>query len=227
MSGFNLDLLGAMLNDVAPFDVRLQAYESLASTNQTLWKLMQQGAPVGTAVIALEQTAGKGQWGRQWSSNKGGLYLSLALEPNMRSDRASWLTICTAWGIASQLRRYEIPVRLKWANDLILNRRKLGGILTETRIQRHIITQAVVGVGINWINPVPEEGINLQEFIATIDSLEKLAAAAIAGIAIGYSYCNPQKFPEIIPLYRQLLTADTYADTMDLSEIFFQQLQLD
>lgn len=52
------------------------------------------------------------------------------------------------------------------ANDLILNQRKLGGILTETKISGQFITQAVIGVGLNWENPVPEIGINLQTFFA-------------------------------------------------------------
>jgi len=63
------------------------------------------------------------------------------------------------------LREHGIPVGLKWPNDLMLCGRKLGGILTETKVQQGRITKAVVGVGINW-NPVPETGINLLSFQA-------------------------------------------------------------
>ncbi|PSB05164.1 biotin--[acetyl-CoA-carboxylase] ligase [Merismopedia glauca] len=223
--GFNRELVGYWLGDRLPLKINLQVYDTLASTSETLWKLMEKGASPGTVVVALQQTAGRGQWGRQWSSNLGGLYLSLALTPNLPTAHSSYLTICTAWGIATQLRDYEIPVELKWPNDLILDRRKLGGILTETRIQQDLITQAVVGVGINWTNRVPEVGINLQDFLTKIDSLEKLAALTIQGIVLGYSYCNPQKFKTIIPAYKQLLTSDTYRDTTAESELFFQQLE--
>lgn len=226
MSGFNRDLVIAWLGDSASFKVHLQVYDTLPSTSQKLWELIDQGVSAGNAVIALQQSNGRGQWGRQWSSSIGGLYLSLALEPNLRSDRASWLTICTAWGIATQLREHQVPVSLKWANDLILDKRKLGGILTETRIHQNTVSQAVVGVGINWINPVPEVGINLQNYVS-IDSLEKLAALTIKGILLGYNCCLPNKFKDIIPLYQQLLTGDTYADTTAEAELFFQQLQLD
>ncbi len=69
--------------------------------------------------------------------------------------------------------------------------RKLGGILTETKVQQGRITKAVVGVGINWANPVPESGINLQslqetQLGATIASLEMLTAVTLIGIASGH-----------------------------------------
>jgi BirA family transcriptional regulator, biotin operon repressor / biotin---[acetyl-CoA-carboxylase] ligase len=222
---FNPDIASDLLKD-ADINLNLRVYNTLASTSQTLWQAIAQGASPGTVIIALQQTAGKGQWGRQWSSSLGGLYLSLALAPNLPAAHSSYLTVCSAWGIATQLRELEIPVRLKWPNDLILNQRKLGGILTETRIQQDVITKAVVGVGINWMNRVPEVGINLEDFLTQIDSLEKLAAITIQGILLGYSYCNPIKFKTIIPAYKQLLTSDTYKDTTAESELFFQQLEL-
>jgi BirA family biotin operon repressor/biotin-[acetyl-CoA-carboxylase] ligase len=231
---FNRELVDYWLGDYIersalaslPIKINLQVYDTLASTNQTLWKLIDQGASVGTVVVALQQTAGRGQWGRQWSSNLGGLYLSCALAPDLLVAHSSYLTISTAWGIATELRKHQIPVKLKWLNDLILDHRKLGGILTETRIQQDLITQAVVGVGINWINLVPEVGINLQGFLDAINSLEKLAALTIQGIFSGYSYCSPHKFKTIIPGYKELLTSDTYSDTTAESELFFQQLEL-
>ena len=58
-------------------------------------------------------------------------------------------------GIATVLRHYELPVSIKWSNDLILDRRKLGGIKIETKNDKNKLTKAVVGVGINWQNLVP------------------------------------------------------------------------
>jgi BirA family transcriptional regulator, biotin operon repressor / biotin---[acetyl-CoA-carboxylase] ligase len=222
---FNPDIVSYLLKD-ADINLNIRVYNSLASTSQALWNAIAQGASLETVVIALQQTAGKGQWGRQWSSSLGGLYLSLALAPNLPAAHSSYLTVCSAWGIATQLRNFQIPVWLKWPNDLILNQHKLGGILTETRIQQNIITKAVVGVGINWTNPVPEVGINLQDFLTQFDSLEKLAAITIQGILLGYNYCHPIKFKTIIPAYKQLLTSDTYKDTTVESDLFFQQLEL-
>ncbi len=193
-----------------PFSVHL--FETLPSTNQKLWQLIHQGAEPGTVVIANEQTAGKGQWGRQWSSPSGGLYLSVALAPNLPAQHSYQLTLCSAWGIAMALRDRAIPVGLKWPNDLILWERKLGGILTETKVRQRKITHAVVGVGINWANPVPTTGVNLQSFQAnhpssSIKSLEMLAAVTLLGIASGYEMCSPARIDTLLPSYHKLLTS--------------------
>lgn len=179
----------------------LHIYETLPSTNQTLWELINNGAKPGSVVIATQQTAGRGQRGHQWYSAIGGLYLSYALAPNIPVSESFQLTIRTAWGIATTLNALGIPVQLKWLNDLVINRRKLGGILTETKVNQGIVTKAVVGVGINWTNTVPETGINLSSFINTISSLEMLAAATIQGIEKGIN----EPVANLLPAYEQLL----------------------
>ena len=189
----------------------IHAFETLPSTNQMLWNLIDQGAEPGTVVIATQQTAGRGQWGRQWSSPSGGLYLSVAIAPNLPAQHSYQLTLCSAWGIATELRARGIPVGLKWPNDLMLCGRKLGGILTETKVQQGRITKAVVGVGINWANPVPETGINLQSFQANqsapIASLEMLAAVTLLGIASGNQRCSQAGIDALLPSYEKLLTS--------------------
>ncbi len=179
----------------------LHIYETLPSTNQTLWQLVKAGAKPGSVVIAAQQTAGRGQRGHQWYSPIGRLYLSYSLAPNIPVSESFQLTIRTAWGIATTLNTLGIPVQLKWLNDLVINRRKLGGILTETKVNQGIITKAAIGVGINWTNTVPETGINLSSFIDTIPSLEMLAAITIQGIEKGIS----EPVANLIPAYEQLL----------------------
>lgn len=185
-------------------------FDQLPSTNQTLWELLTQGATSGTVVIAAQQTAGRGQWGRQWQSTLGGLYLSLALTPNIPACNSTQLTLCSAWGIAIALRAYNIPVFLKWPNDLLLLGRKLGGILTETRVQQRLIKKAVVGVGINWRNAVPESGINLQSFYEqelnpAVTGLEMLAAIVIQGLNLGYKRWSKAGVQALLPSYLELL----------------------
>lgn len=179
----------------------LHIYETLPSTNQTLWQRVEEGAKPGSVVIAVEQTKGRGQRGHQWYSPRGGLYLSIALAPNIPVSESFQLTIRTAWGVATTLNALGIPVRLKWLNDLWLNDRKLGGILTETKINQGIITSAIVGVGINWTNPVPETGINLSSYINTISSLEMLATITIQGIQKGID----EPVANLVPAYEELL----------------------
>lgn len=191
--------------------ITIHRFPSLASTNQTLWELLDQGYPEGTVVISSEQTAGRGQWGRQWESSPGGLYLSLALKPNWASTSGGDLTIATAWGIATTLRQHHIPLQLKPPNDLFLEGRKLGGILTETRIQREKITSAVIGVGINWANSVPEVGINLQSYwqhqhiTPQISSLSRLEEITLEGIFFGYKQLLTAGLDSFLPNYQNLL----------------------
>lgn len=226
-------LLGAYSQ--TPLNLSFYIFETLPSTNQTLWELIDQGAAPGTVVIAEQQTAGKGQWGRQWQSSVGGLYLSMAFAPNLPATNAAGLTISSAWGIATELRRHGIPVLIKWPNDLVLEGRKLGGILTETRVNKGQITTAIVGVGINWANPVPETGINLQSFfqeagVSTISlewedkkapktppvtSLEMLGAIAIQGLLSGYQHAQPEKIDTLLPYYLELLSSQGHSVVVD------------
>jgi BirA family transcriptional regulator, biotin operon repressor / biotin---[acetyl-CoA-carboxylase] ligase len=193
-----------------PQEISLHLFETLPSTNQTLWDLLNQGATCGTVVIAAQQTAGRGQWGRQWESTLGGLYLSVALTPHLQASHSAQLTMSSAWGIATALRSYDIPVTLKWPNDLLLLGRKLGGILTETRVHQGQITKAVVGIGINWSNSVPEWGITLRSFYeknlsARVTSLEVLAAIVIQGLRFGYQSWLEQGIESLLPSYLELL----------------------
>ena len=190
----------------------IHIYDELESTNQTLWDLMEQGAKAGTVAIARQQTAGKGQWGRQWTSAIGGLYLSFALEPSIPVHHSPHLILSTVWGVALALRACQLPVSIKWPNDLVVEQSpaqlyKLGGILTETRITGQSIHQAVIGIGLNGANPVPQPGINLMNVPSPepLDSLNKLAAIAIYGIRSGWYRLQSGGIEAMLKDYNQLL----------------------
>lgn len=180
-----------------------------ASTNQYLWESIEENNSLPLAVIARQQTAGKGQWGRQWQSLPGGLYLSVGIKTHLKSEFFPHLVMATAWGIAEALRKYDVPVFIKWFNDLILLSKKLGGIKIETRTKQEFITHAVVGVGINWTNAVPAPGISLQSYYQTpieprIVSLEQLTAITIYGILFGYQSYLELGIEQIRDNYLQL-----------------------
>ncbi len=190
----------------------MHSFDRLDSTNIRIWELVEGGIETPVAVMALQQTAGKGQWGHSWVSAGGGLYLSVALDVDLDLKDNPHLIMATAWGIATVLRYYQLPVTIKWSNDLILERRKLGGIKIETRNIDRKIAKAVVGVGINWRNPVPDVGINLQSYYeerisVSIDSLEELTAIACYGIVLGY----------------QLLSGFWYRSTVSQIHCYFKQ----
>ena len=175
--------------------IQINVFSCLTSTNEKLWELIDNDIKIPTATVSLQQTAGKGQWGKNWQSGLGGLYLSVALKCNLALENSFHLVMATAEGITNILRFYQLPVTIKWSNDLILDDRKLGGIKIETRTQDRIIKYAVIGVGLNWKNPVPTIGINLDDYykepninqrIHDINSLEQLTAIATVGILKGY-----------------------------------------
>ncbi len=210
-----LEFTGDLERDIGLY---VHIFEELESTNKTVWELMDNGAPPGTVAIAERQTSGRGQWGRQWSSPPGGLYLSVGLAPNLPVAKSFPLTLASVWGIATVLRNYHLPVLIKWPNDLILNRRKLGGILIETKVKSQVITKAVVGVGINWENSVPPTGINLQSYQieqmsnqvalkkpAFCESLEMLGAITLWGIASGIHYMLNESEEKLLSRYSAIL----------------------
>ena len=210
---FNLDRYNkalATLNNLEVFKLPLHVFERIPSTNQKLWELIDQGEQLPVAAIALSQTAGRGQWGKQWQSQPGGLYLSVGLLTQIPVTNAAHLTLVSAWGIANALHQHHVPVQLKWLNDLILDRRKLGGIKCETRLGQGRITQAVIGIGINWTNSVPEGGINLQAFVKStpaIASLEALAALTVSGLFWGYQRYLSAGIDNVLSSYLKLLNS--------------------
>jgi BirA family biotin operon repressor/biotin-[acetyl-CoA-carboxylase] ligase len=184
-------------------------FKTIPSTDRAAWEFLASGRVPPFVVIADRQSAGRGQRGRRWLSETGGLYLSLALAPDLAVDRHPHLVLAVAWGIASRLRSHGIPVALKWPNDLVIGGQKLGGIKIETRVRSGKISRAVIGVGINWCNPVPATGVNLRAFLTprygrALDSLERLAAVTIDAIRSGYDYYLARDIEGLLAAYLRL-----------------------
>ncbi|MEL6496661.1 MAG: biotin--[acetyl-CoA-carboxylase] ligase [Cyanobacteria bacterium J06623_7] len=195
-----------------PQAIFISAFDRLTSTNTKLWSILDSGGTCPVGAIAGHQTAGKGQWGHSWVSHVGGLYLSVGLDVDLDLAYYPHLVMATAWGIASVLRHYQLPVTIKWLNDLILDCHKLGGIKIETRNQNHKLTQAVVGVGINWHNSVPAPGINLKSYYQNkqgdrISSLEELTAITTYGILWGYKYYLAVGIEQLLAKYLEICSS--------------------
>ena len=164
------------------------------STNEGLWHLINTGVSAGTVLLADVQISGRGQWGRQWQSLPGGLYLSLSLKPDLLVQDGPYLTIAGVWGLVSSLRNLGISAQVKWPNDIIVQGKKLGGLLAETRVEGNIIRDVVIGLGLNGFNPVPLTGISIREIFqpdlppSPLNTLEGLAAVALMGLNQGYLY---------------------------------------
>jgi len=132
------------------------------STNNFAKKLARYGAAEGTVVVAEEQTAGRGRHGRKWFSPKGGLYFSIILRPKVKVNEAVGIVVVAGLAAVKVLSEdYGLKVEVKWPNDVLLDGKKVCGILAEMSSVGEEVNYVVVGIGIN-VNSViakdfPEE----------------------------------------------------------------------
>lgn len=126
-------------------------YEELDSTNSRAKKLADEGLPHGTLVLTESQTAGKGRRGRQWASPAGsGVWMTLILKPKIQPASASMLTLVAALAVQRAVNRLTgLTALIKWPNDIVVNGKKVCGILTEMSSEVDYIHYVVVGIGIN------------------------------------------------------------------------------
>lgn len=129
----------------------MRALGEVTSTNDLLKELALQGAAEGIAVVARAQTRGRGRGGRVWVSQAGaGVYLSVLLRPALQVSDAGWLAILGGVAAAFALEDLGLKsVTLNWPNDVLVNGRKIAGVLVEPRIGSERIEFAVVGIGVN------------------------------------------------------------------------------
>lgn len=167
-------------------DAPVYFMESVDSTNTRLKELARQGAPHGTVVAALGQTGGRGRLGRSFASPPGGLYLSILWRPDFPPEKAARLSCAGALAASAAIEEVcGISPNIKWPNDLLLNEKKISGILTEAAWQGEGGGFVIVGTGIN-VNterfPEGLKGIASSLYLETGRSweLERLTAAFIA-----------------------------------------------
>ncbi|MDA3130168.1 biotin--[acetyl-CoA-carboxylase] ligase [Aliibacillus thermotolerans] len=125
--------------------------KEVTSTQDIAHQLVQEGAEEGTIVIADKQTKGKGRLGRPWHSmEEKGLWFSIILRPDIPPQVAPQLTLLTAVAVQEGLERAtDLPVEIKWPNDILLRGKKIAGILTEMHSELDRIQAIVVGIGLN------------------------------------------------------------------------------
>ena len=126
-------------------------YEETDSTNQDAKELATEGAEHGTLVIADMQTAGRGRRGRTWLSPAGeSVYMSLLLRPRCKPNQASALTLVMAFAVLQAVKELKPQnCGIKWPNDIVMDGKKICGILTEMGMKKMDIDYVVIGVGIN------------------------------------------------------------------------------
>ncbi|MDY6775749.1 MAG: biotin--[acetyl-CoA-carboxylase] ligase [Halobacteria archaeon] len=123
--------------------------EEVPSTNSVASQLARDGAPEGTVVLADVQRQGKGRRGREWTSPSGGVWMSGVLRPEIPPRSASVITVAASVAVARGLEEAGVEPRIKWPNDVLVDGKKICGILVEIQADAESVEHAVVGIGIN------------------------------------------------------------------------------
>ena len=131
--------------------VRLIRYDSVDSTNRVARDLGYQGAEEWTVVHALEQTAGRGRNKNEWFSPRGNLFLSAVLKPKVKFEKWPELSFVISLAVADTVEdlTHNSSVALKWPNDVLVNKKKIAGILLESALNAKKESFLIAGVGIN------------------------------------------------------------------------------
>ena len=130
-----------------------QAYyfDSIDSTQNQALKMADDPANNGTVIIAAKQTGGKGRSGRKWISPKGGIWLSIILQPKFDISITTLFPIASALALSNALEKtLKISPELKWPNDLTIKGKKVAGMLVDVSLESNRIENMVLGVGINF-----------------------------------------------------------------------------
>lgn len=142
------------MEDLSQLDelYHLISLDVVDSTNEEAARLAREGAPAGTLVWAKSQLGGKGRRGREWISPGGNLYMSLILRPNILLTQAPQLSFVAAVAVFNAL-CFTLPqtakIHMKWPNDILVEGKKIAGILLESSAQGDMLEWLVVGIGVN------------------------------------------------------------------------------
>ncbi|MBI4459060.1 MAG: biotin--[acetyl-CoA-carboxylase] ligase [Acidobacteria bacterium] len=133
------------------FGCHVHHFYKIDSTMNEAGRLAAGGAPHGTLVLAEEQTAGRGRFGRTWFSERSaGIYLTLILRPELSPSAAPILTLLAGVALAEVLQESSgLPMDLRWPNDVLTNGKKCAGILVEMTAEPERIAYVLVGIGVN------------------------------------------------------------------------------
>ena len=191
-------------------DLRLRCFAEIGSTNTALKELANRGEGAGLAFVAGRQTAGRGRMGRSFfSPEDSGVYLSLLLRPDMPADQSTGITACAAVAVAETLEELSgRKVGIKWVNDLLVEGKKVCGILTEASLdcENGQLSYAVVGIGVNALEPAggfPEELRDIAGAVFPERSLPELRCRLAAEILDRlWRYCGGETLQDCFNAYR-------------------------
>ncbi len=143
-----------------------------------------------TAIIAREQTGGKGTKGRSFSSPRGGVYLSLVRYYPCKAENSFSLMIASCMAVVKTLELYGVSAGVKWPNDVFLNGKKICGILIKNSFEGENVKKSITGIGVNVNNDIPKDladiAINLKSVVGEVD-IEDFYKRLIENLYADYS----------------------------------------
>lgn len=158
-------------------NIEIYNYKTISSTNEVAKNLALSGAKHGTVVISEEQTAGKGRLGRSfYSPANTGIYMSIILRPNLTAMDSVLITTSSSVIICEAIKKVTgIDCQIKWINDIYLNNKKVGGILTEasTNFESGTIDYLILGIGINFNPPKDDFPKELKSIASSLFNNDK------------------------------------------------------
>ncbi|MBW2979845.1 biotin--[acetyl-CoA-carboxylase] ligase [Candidatus Woesearchaeota archaeon] len=175
-------------------------FRKLSSTNDKA-----RSYPEGSVVVADEQAKGRGRFGRKWSSARGGLYLSIVLEP---AEQPGYLTFIAAISTQKAIKGIAgINTKLKWPNDVLYDDKKLCGILSESVFSGRK-SKMVVGIGLNVNNKIPKslskKAVSLKSIIRKQVNNEKLLNLTLKEFKKLYSDYKNKRYKKISNTWKKL-----------------------
>lgn len=185
------------------YDIHI--FDTLDSTNT--WLQNHSHYPQGTVAIADHQSQGKGRNGRSFHSPKGsGIYCSLLLKPTQQiNDILTYTAMAAVAGVRAIQEQYQITPSIKWLNDILLDHKKLAGILCEGKLYQNRMEYLIIGIGINvhsFIRPLELESIAAS--IEDFTNIKKTRNELIAKF-LSYFYSYYVKGQDFKSFYRQHL----------------------
>lgn len=213
MASWKEELQSQMIDKAAGKETSLLCFDIIDSTNLEAVRQAQAGAKGGLWIVADAQSQGKGRRGRSWESPAGSnVFMSLLLRPFFLPDKASMVTLVMALSVAQAIREATgLAAEIKWPNDIVINRKKAVGILTELAVSEGFIQHLVCGVGINvnqeeFLKEISQTATSLfLESGREVDRVE-LIIRVMERFEENYKvFCRKQNMADLLPAYHELL----------------------
>ena len=187
----------------------IKYFESIGSTMDVAFQSGVEGACEGFVVCAESQTKGKGRLGRHWVSPKGkGIYMSVILRPKLMPSDVARLTLLSAVAVCESIEKIcNVHAKIKWPNDILINNKKIAGILTELSAEMDCVRFVVIGIGINVntsLSYLPLQATSVKNESGKKCSRVELVQEILRSLEKWYETISAQGFGPVIARWKKL-----------------------